>query len=306
MKPKTHLAHLFRQISWDDIDPAYVRQLIAIARAEDVEGAGLTALPANPVDVTTAALGAKGRGKAVLAARKPLRVCAMGLVSLVLDVYGGGEFKPAVKDGMHVAAGEVLGEIEGEISVLLQAERVLLNFLQRLCGVATHTALHVAALGESPTKLLDTRKTTPGFRVLEKYAVACGGAWNHRMGLFDRVMLKDNHLASTGAAAGEALAKAVRNARAKNPKLAIEVEVDRLEQIPPVVSAEPDVIMLDNFTIEQTRQAVEMIGDRAWTEGSGGVSLQSLPLLGTLGLDFISCGAVIHQAPWVDIGLDWE
>lgn len=306
MKPQAHLSHLFRQLTWAEIDTDYLRRLIAVARAEDCAGAGLRENPLNPIDVTTATLGVKGSGSAVLAARRDMRVCGLGLVPLVLEVYGGGHWEAFVDDGTAVPAGTVLGRISGEITVLLEAERILLNFLQRLCGVSTQTARHVAALGDSPTKLLDTRKTTPGFRVLEKYAVACGGAWNHRIGLFDRVMLKDNHLASSHAAAGEALAGAVRRARAQNPALAIEVEVDALEQIAPVLSAAPDVILLDNFTIEQTRQAVALIGERAWTEGSGGVSLESLPLLGTLGLDFISCGAVIHHAPWMDIGLDWE
>lgn len=306
MKPQAHRSHLFRQLTWAEIDPAYMRQLIAIARAEDREGAGLRELPAHPGDVTTATLAVHGAGSAVLAARKDMRVCGLPLVPLVLEVYGGGQWEPAVADGAAVKAGAILGRISGEITVLLEAERILLNFLQHLCGVATQTAHHVEALGHTNTKLLDTRKTTPGFRVLEKYAVACGGAWNHRIGLFDRVMLKDNHLASSHASAGEALAAAVRRARAKNPKLAIEVEVDALEQIPPVLSAGPDVILLDNFSTDALREAVALIGDQAWTEGSGGVSLASLPLLGTLGLDFVSCGAVIHHAPWMDIGLDWQ
>lgn len=306
MKPSAHRSHLFRRLQWSELDTAYLRRLIELARAEDVEGAGLATPPACPFDVTTRILGTRGRGAADLVARRSMRVCGLSLVPLLLDVYGGGEWSPLAADGDAVDKGATLGRVSGDVACLLQAERVMLNFLQRLCGVATHTARHVAALGDSSTKLLDTRKTTPAFRVLEKYAVACGGGWNHRIGLFDRVMLKDNHLASSHAERGAALAALVREARAQNPDLAVEVEVDHIDQIPPVLDAHADVILFDNFSEADTRAAVALVGDRAWTEGSGGVSLEALPRLGALGLDFVSCGAIIHQAPWVDIGLDWR
>ena len=186
----------------------------------------------------------------------------------------------------------------------MQAERVMLNFLQRLSGVATETAKYVAALGGSPTKLLDTRKTTPGLRVLEKYAFACGGGYNHRIGLFDRVMLKDNHLAAAGASGGEALAAAVRAAREKNAGFAIEVEVDSIGQIPPVLEAGADVIMFDNFSNSDIAEAVKLVGGAAWTEISGGVTLESVGELGKLGADFVSTAAPVHSSRWIDIGLD--
>ncbi len=305
MKPQAHIGHLFYRVSWNDLDTNYLRRLIETARAEDIEGAGLKK-NSRTGDVTTLALQAEGNAAADLVARKPMNVCGLNLVPLVLEVYGGGAFEPFAKDGQRVEAGAQLGRITGDLKIMLQAERVLLNFLQRLSGVATFTAAHVAALGESPTKLLDTRKTTPGLRALEKYAVACGGAHNHRMGLFDRVMLKDNHLAGAQASAGERLAQAVRDQREKNPDLAIEVEIDSLTQIPPVLSAAPDVIMLDNFSIQDIKQAVAFIGDKAWTEVSGTVTLETLPSLAHLGVDFISSGAIIHQAPWIDIALDWK
>lgn len=236
-----------------------------------------------------------------------MTLCGLGLPELILPVYGSGaRFTPAAKDGEQVEAGQRIGTLEGPPALLITAERVLLNFLQHLCGVATHTRLHAEALGQSQTRLLDTRKTTPGFRLLEKYAVACGGGWNHRLGLYDRIMLKDNHLAALGATAAERLHAAVKLARSKRLDLAIEVEVDAPEQIDAVLEAGADIILLDNFSTQQLRQAVAHIDGRALTEASGGVSLGSLPELGQLGLDFISCGALIHQAPWVDIGLDWE
>ena len=144
---------------------------------------------------------------------------------------------------------------------------------------------------------LDTRKTTPGFRMLEKYAVACGGACNHRLGLFDRVLIKDNHLAATRATAGEHLADSVRRARARFPHLVIECEVDALDQIPPVLAAGVDVVLLDNFSPANLVEAVALIARRAVTEASGGVTLETLSELGRIGLDFISCGALVHQAP---------
>ena len=301
------LAHLHHRVRWTDLDPVHLRRLIASARDEDLAGAGLKRPPGRNGDVTTAGQSLSGRGTAALVAREELVVCGLGLVSTVLSAYGrGATVNPLVGDGDVVPAGALLAVVSGPSRLLLPAERVLLNFLQRLCGIATTTRRHVLALGDTNTRLLDTRKTTPGWRMLEKYAVACGGSDNHRLGLFDRVMLKDNHLAAAGATAGERLAAAVCRARAAAPELPIEVEVDSLEQIPPVLEARADIILLDNFTVPQLRRAVALIGGRAFTEASGGVTLASLPKLAQLGLDFISTGALVHHSVWVDIGLDWQ
>jgi nicotinate-nucleotide pyrophosphorylase (carboxylating) len=186
------------------------------------------------------------------------------------------------------------------------AERVLLNFLQFLSGVATETLKYVDALGVTSTRVLDTRKTTPGYRMLQKYAVACGGGWNHRLGLFDRVMLKDNHLAADGSQAGEPLTGLVKRAREQNPDMLIEVEVDNLEQVPAVLAAAPDKLMLDNFRTPDLQTAVDLIGDRACTEATGSITLTTLPEMGPLGLDFVSTGALVHKSVWKDIGLDWS
>ena len=183
---------------------------------------------------------------------------------------------------------------------------MLLNFLQRLSGIATLTAAYVAKLEGSPTRLLDPRKTTPGWRILEKYAVATGGGWNHRLGLFDRIMLKDNHLAAGDASGGVRLASLGHRARETRPDLPVECEVDTLAQIQPVLDAGADVILFDNFSAADLRTALSLTAGRAWTEISGGVTLNSLPEIAHLGADFVSTGAVTHQAVWVDIGLDWE
>jgi nicotinate-nucleotide pyrophosphorylase (carboxylating) len=301
------VSHLTRRLRWADLDPTYLRRLVALARSEDLAGAGLRRAPRRKGDVTTLGQRLTGRGTADLVAREELVVCGLGLIPLVLAAYGRGcRVKPCVRDGARVPPGTVVATISGPSRVLLPAERPLLNFLQRLSGIATTTRRYVDALGTSKTRLLDTRKTTPGWRMLEKYAVACGGSCNHRLGLFDRVMLKDNHLAAAGATAGERLAAAVRRARAAAPDLPIEVEVDALTQIPPVLEAGADIILLDNFAAPQLRQAVALIGRRAFTEASGGVNLRTIPQLAELGLDFISTGALVHHSVWIDVGLDWR
>jgi nicotinate-nucleotide pyrophosphorylase (carboxylating) len=299
---------LCQRLAWPDLDPAALRRLVRAARAEDLAGAGLRRRPRRGGDVTTrVVVHADARGRAELRARQPMVVCGLALAPLILEVYGGGvRFTPRARDGQRVADGAVLARLDGPAHRLLAAERVLLNFLQYLSGIATHTATFVRALGRSRTRLLDTRKTTPGFRALEKYAVACGGAWNHRLGLFDRVLIKDNHLAAAAATRGERLAAAVRQARRRAPGFVIEVEVDRLDQLPPVLDADADIVLLDNFTEPQLRRAVALSRGRARTEASGGVTLHSLPRLARLGLDFISSGALVHQSTWVDIGLDWR
>lgn len=310
MKDTTYISHLVRRLKWEQLDEKYLIGLIKTARAEDIEGAGLAVLPRVAADITTCSLTPSIKTQAYLCARRDMVVCGMRLAELILKVYEEASddfecaFTPLVNDGDKVAKGAKLGIVKGSARVILQAERIMLNFLQRLSGISTETAKYVAALGDSPTKLLDTRKTTPGLRVLEKYAFACGGGYNHRIGLFDRVMLKDNHLSAAEAVVGESLAEAVRTARAKNAGFPIEVEVDSLVQIPPVLEAGADVIMLDNFTNQDILQAVEMIGDKSWTEISGGVTLESVDELGKLGADFISTAAPVHSSKWIDIGLD--
>lgn len=300
---------LCHRLSWNEIDPAYLTALVTLARDEDTAGTGLCASlrPQRAGDPTTELNVPHGTlAAAEFVARKPCTLAGLPLTETILRVYGGNvsaEF--AVHDGDSVPAGTVLGKISGDAAQMLSAERVMLNFLQRMSGIATQAARYVAALGNSKTRLLDTRKTTPGHRVLDKYAVGCGGAWNHRIGLFDRLMLKDNHLAADDATAGTRLASLVRHARAARPDLLCEVEVDSLAQIPPVLDAGADIILLDNFSLEDLRTAVALVGDEAWTEISGGVSLESLPALGTVGADFVSSGALTHNVPWIDIGLDW-
>jgi len=300
--------HIARQLGWEDLDPEAIRQLVELARDEDLCGRGLALKPLVEGDVTSKVLQAGNEpASARLTARVELVACGLPLVQMVLDSYGTeARFEPACPDGTHCLKGSTLGQLHGPSRHLLEAERVLLNFLQKLSGVASLTRTYVEALGDSHTRLLDTRKTTPGFRVLEKYAVACGGGFNHRIGLFDRVMLKDNHLAADSSTSGEALTRLVRRAREQSPGLVVELEVDHLDQIPPALEAGVDVILLDNFSRHDLVAAVGLVGHQAATEASGGITLETLPELAFIGLDFISTGATIHQSTWKDIGLDWN
>lgn len=297
---------LIRRLRWDELDRAWLLRFAELARDEDLAGLGLAQRPLRTGDPSAALLVGPERARARIVARQPMVLAGLGLLEVIFAAYGGrGYAKVLAYDGQFVPAGTVVAEVEGPASELLSAERILLNFLQRLCGVATRTREHVLALGSSPTKLLDTRKTTPGFRMLEKYAVGQGGGYNHRLGLFDRIMVKDNHLAAGGATAGERITQLVNRARASRPDLLVEVEVDRLDQIAPVLAAGADIILLDNFAVADLRVAIPQLRGVAWSEVSGGVSFASLPLIGALAPDFVSSGGLTHAAPWGDLGLDW-
>lgn len=306
----TQKAHLYRRVSWEILDSDWLSRLARMAKDEDNAGEGFAddvrAHPGLKGDATSALLPTDKQGRATLVFREDATVCGMELVPLILKEYDSLlSLNAFVRDGCEVTRGTAVGELAGPVVGLLQAERVVLNFLQRLSGVATATRRFVKAMGETPTRLLDTRKTTPGFRALEKYAFACGGGWNHRLGLYDRIMLKDNHLAAAGWAAGQPLRDAVLKAKISRPDLVVEAEVDSMEQIPPLLEAGADVILLDNFSPAQCTEAIRLINGRALTEASGGIKLETIRDYAQLGLDFISTGAPVHHAAWCDIGLDW-
>lgn len=203
------------------------------------------------------------------------------------------------KDGDAVRSGQLLGRVRGDIRVLLSGERVALNLLQRMSGIATCAREMAAALQGTHTRLLDTRKTTPGLRILEKYAVRVGGGYNHRFNLSDGVLLKDNHIAAAGG-----VREAVRLAREYAPFLQkVEVEVETLEMVDEAVAAGADVIMLDNMSVEDMREAVRRIAGRAQTECSGNVTREKLQALADIGVDYISSGALTHSAPILDISM---
>ena len=211
----------------------------------------------------------------------------------------------AIADGTAFHAGDVLASVSGPARSVLQAERVALNFLQRMCGIATLTARYVSAVEGAGVRVVDTRKTTPGLRALERHAVVCGGGHNHRFSLSDAVMAKDNHLALVASAEGGVTA-AIRAAAEKLPHTThIEVEVDRLDQIEPVLaSGEVDTIMLDNFDVDELRTGVEMVAGRAIVEASGGITLDTIADVAATGVDVISVGALTHSVSALDLALD--
>ena len=305
MRAKETEKKLLHRVEWKDLDTDYLDQLIAFALREDNGGLGLKVAPKYQQDVSSQCWKSEKTGKANLVARTELTVCGIKMVPLILAHYHQDcTFKAVAEEGQLLQKADSIGSIEGPTRALLQAERVLLNFLQYLSGIATQTASYVDAMGTTTTRLLDTRKTTPCYRMLEKYAVACGKAWNHRLGLFDRVMLKDNHLAFLGAE-GLSLIDAIKVVHQRYPELIIEVEVDHLSQINPLLDTPVDVILLDNFSTRDLQTAIQLIGNNAYTEASGQVTLDTLPELASLGLDFISSGALTHQSQWQDIGMDW-
>ena len=297
---------LIRRLAWEEIDKLWLKKLAQEAREEDINGLGLVEKVSRPGDPTSALFSRTDRAQAALVARQDMTLAGLGLIPIILDEYGTGwRVNLNHQDGDTVSAGAVIAKIEGPIQNLLMAERIILNFVQKLTGVATLTKTYCTALSSSSTKILDTRKTTPGFRVLEKYAVGQGGGYNHRLGLYDRVMIKDNHLAASGATKSERLKQCVIRAREARPDLLVEVEVDAIEQIEPVLEAGADIILLDNFSLPQLTEALPVIRGRAWTEVSGGVNLNTVPQIAALSPDFISVGALTHSAVWADIGLDW-
>lgn len=208
-------------------------------------------------------------------------------------------------DGDCFVAGETLAQIHGRAQSVLQAERVALNFTQRLCGIATLTARYVQEIAGTHARIVDTRKTTPGLRLLERYAVRCGGGYNHRYSLSDAVMVKDNHVHVLTRDEGCDLTAALQAARRRLPHTThFEVEVDHPDQIEPVLAAGVDTIMLDNFTPEQLRAGVKQVAGRALVEASGGVTLQTIREIAAAGVDLISVGALTHGVRALDLGLD--
>uniref|UniRef100_UPI004057599B carboxylating nicotinate-nucleotide diphosphorylase n=1 Tax=Agathobacter sp. TaxID=2021311 RepID=UPI004057599B len=204
-----------------------------------------------------------------------------------------------VQDGEHVKSGQLMAKLTGDIRVLLSGERVALNFLQRMSGIATYTNSVASLLKDSRTKLLDTRKTTPNMRIFEKYAVRVGGGYNHRYNLSDGVLLKDNHIGAAGS-----VANAVKMAKEYAPFVRkIEIEVENLDMVKEAVEAGADIIMLDNMSYEEMEEAIRIIGGRAETECSGNVTKENIAKLTSLGVDYISSGALTHSAPILDISM---
>jgi nicotinate-nucleotide pyrophosphorylase (carboxylating) len=270
-----------------------IEPIVRAALIEDLGRAG---------DITSnACIPPEARMNAVFAARQEGVVSGLACARLAIRLMDpGATFAEKIADGTRVGVGEVLARVEANARALLSAERTALNLLGRLCGIATLTAAYVEAVGDAKARIADTRKTTPGLRALEKYAVRCGGGANHRFGLDDAILIKDNHVAACGG-----VGEAIRRARAAvGHMVKIEVEIDALGQLDEALAEAPNIIMLDNFGLENMATAVARIGGRAVVEASGGVNLATVRGIAETGVDLISVGALTHSAPVLDIGLD--
>jgi len=252
-------------------------------------------------DITTQALQLQtGRITGIFKAKEDMILCGLNVAARVFSLLDKDSiFTPRKADGDPVTSGTVVADISGDASLLLQGERVALNLLQRMSGVATLTSRYVSAVAGTKARIVDTRKTTPGLRILEKYAVRVGGGMNHRTGLYDGVLIKENHIAAAGG-----ITEAVRRARAYIPHtLKIEVETESLEDVREALAAGADIIMLDNMELPAMKKAVAIIAGRATVEASGGVNLTTVRAIAETGVDIISVGALTHSAPSMDISM---
>ena len=306
----------YRQHHWNDFIASECKRLVECAIAEDQAKVG---------DLTSAALIPEAAtGSAAVVARNAGVVAGLSAMPVLLETVDAKlEWVQLVGDGAAIRSGDTMGVVSGPVRSLLGAERLLLNLLGRLSGVATLTSQYVAAVAGTKASIYDTRKTTLGWRYLEKYAVKLGGGWNHRTGLFDAVLIKDNHLAfgSSGdqwhtffspadavQAAKKFITKFMEHTSPSDPVL-IEIEVDNLEQLAEVLPAKPDIVLLDNMPPDWLRRAVRMRNETdsaVQLEASGGVNLQTVHAIAESGVERISVGALTHSAIQLDFGLDWK
>ncbi len=304
----------FQQIDWDDATAEDCRHIVRLAVREDLE---------REQDWTTVAVVPPDRvGAADIVARQAGIVAGVPALALAIDELGARvTLEAAAKDGAPIAAGGLVAHVRGNVRDLLTSERILLNLLGRMMGVATLTHEFVVQTAGTRCRVYDTRKTTPGWRRLEKYAVRCGGGRNHRTGLYDAVLIKDNHLAQMAAGAlapDEIPAAAVRQAREFVRQLTaerslvgmiVEVEVDSLEQLAAVLPERPEIVLLDNMTVDQLRLAVALRDERApgvELEASGGVRLDTIREIAETGVDRVSVGGLTHSARALDVGMDYS
>ncbi len=274
-----------------------VRDLVRRALQEDVGDGDVTSL---------AMLGPRDPARAVIVSRGSYVVAGGAVARLVFQTLDPKlSVRVLVKDGTRVAAGDPILHVKGKARSILAAERVALNFLQRMTGIATLTRQFVQKAKPHGVQVLDTRKTTPLMRVLEKYAVVCGGGSNHRMGLYDRVLIKDNHRAFWKRSRRGSLAEAVVAARRRSPGLAIEVEVESESDLKAVLKASPNWVLLDNMPVARIRRCVQICAGKSRIEVSGGVTLKTIERIARTGVDAVSVGALTHSAPAADLSLEF-
>ncbi|HPY82555.1 MAG: carboxylating nicotinate-nucleotide diphosphorylase [Bacteroidales bacterium] len=276
------------------IDSTLIDDLITIALKEDIGDGDHTSLSCVDSDLT---------GKAELLVKQKGILCGVELAKKIYSLFDPSlSVTVFIHDGTLVAPGDVAFVVEGKTTSILQTERLVLNFMQRLSGIATQTAEYVKLIEGTKAKILDTRKTTPGLRLLEKYAVRIGGGFNHRIGLYDMILIKDNHIDFAGGVAA-AITKTKEYLRAKGKHLKIEVEARTFEEIQEILQFDVDRILIDNFTPEETVRAIKIINGACETESSGGITKESILAYAQAGVDYISVGALTHQIKSLDLSL---
>ena len=295
----------FSQVTWNDATIDDCRKIIRLAIREDL---------GRTYDLTTAALVSRDAiGSTQIVSREHGVVAGLLAAQLALtEMNASTQWTALSNDGDTIEPGQALAEISGNTRDVLTAERLLLNLIGRLSGIATLTERYVNQVSSSEARVYDTRKTTPGWRRLEKYSVCCGGGHNHRTGLFDAILIKDNHLAYAKRSVGEAIQEA-REFMAQQSDdhgvTLIEVEVETMEQLDDALAARPDIILLDNMTLDDLRRSVsrrDEIATEIELEASGGISLETVTEIAECGVDRISVGALTHSAVSLDVGLDWS
>ena len=300
----------FRQVAWDEHLAAHVRQAAAAWFLEDL---------GHECDWTSVSLiGPEATSRLEVVARKPGVIAGLPAAAVVAEVADPElRFEPVVADGAAVAGGDVVATLAGATRSVLAAERVVLNLLGRMSGIATATRRLVEAVAETSCRVYDTRKTVPGWRLLDKYAVRAGGGWNHRTGLYEAILIKDNHRAACGLA-GVAPADAVRRARefvartfppSRVQAMVVEIEIDAIDDLEPVLAAGPDVVLLDNMRPADLTRCVQVrnrVAPAVVLEASGGIRPETVATIAATGVDRVSTGWPTHDAPWLDVALDWR
>ena len=300
----------FHRVTWDERLAAHVARLAADWFLEDL---------AHECDWTSISLVAPdARSELAVVARKPGVIAGLPAAAVVAETADPGlALRPRVDDGAVVAAGQTVATLAGPTRSVLVAERTILNLLGRMSGVATATRKLVDAVSGTRCRVYDTRKTVPGWRLLDKYAVRMGGGWNHRLGLYDAILIKDNHLAAA-AAEGVSPAEAVRTSRefvaktfppARAGEMVVEVEIDAFEQLGAVLDAGPHIVLLDNMGVDELARCVALRNERAPSvvlEASGGIRVETVAAIAATGVDRVSTGWPTHDAPWLDVALDWK
>ena len=305
MNKSSSITVIQKKISWEEINKKYLNSLLQLCLEEEVTKNHFQC--PSQGDISTRSSNVSGTAHANIVTREKIVCSGLNIYPHIFEVFGARNltFLKLCEDGETASTNSIIAKIEGDISEILLIERTLLNFIQRLSGIATFTESIVQKIERYNVNLLDTRKTTPGMRYLEKYATGCGGSYNHRLGLHDRILIKDNHLASRNIKNKSDLISFAKEVRRKSPNTFIEIEVDSIEFALALTSNEVNAVLLDNFNLEDVVHVRKKIDQEVIIEVSGGISSSNIGDYASCRPDFISTGAPTHSSRWVDIGLDW-